>query len=252
MTAASRWPMALRRLVSDLQPAPSETRVPAPVQAVTTARIERDAVPGCAVMRRIMDLICELHRSPTLAQTIAAHSYVHTNGFAKLRLSECLAIHVWPDSDVQGRWIGNVHNHRRPFTSSVLVGSLEMEHYALGNTGMPVYHHRYVPTGSAHEKTYDLRYTHRARLLYLGSDTVSDGDSYGVSTSLLHRVRSSPTTAISPVTVLRYGGQSASSTSVYSFDAGGPRARPIRAMGLTQLAAILKTLSDRASCSSAF
>lgn len=74
---------------------------------------------------------------PRQAAAIAADSYWHPNGFAKLVLQGHadpefhLRLHVWPNGSPNRPMfeIANIHNHRWPFASVVLAGGLHVEYF---------------------------------------------------------------------------------------------------------------------------
>lgn len=64
-----------------------------------------------------------------LAET-AARSYLHGNGFYKIVLADehgtRLRLHVWEEGNLCEE---NIHDHRWPFVSSILAGTLEVDYF---------------------------------------------------------------------------------------------------------------------------
>jgi hypothetical protein len=126
--------MAFDRLIDELAMAlgagDSEDHVLQQSELTGAATFLRENVSG---VRR---LLTGLANDPALAGEIAARSYWHSNGFAKLVLHENDApefrvrLHVWTDgSGPAAQGYQNVHTHRWPFASVVLCGSLVTDEF---------------------------------------------------------------------------------------------------------------------------
>jgi hypothetical protein len=95
----------------------------------------------------------------------AGTSYRHPNGFVKIPLAQHsstgmrLTLHVWDDNYVDG----DIHNHRWPFSSRILLGSLTNILYrhkadnTFGELHRPLAVYEYVP--AANGKSYSLTAT---------------------------------------------------------------------------------------------
>jgi hypothetical protein len=100
-------------------------------------------------LRRAAEQVCEdekaLRRAleglafdNALAEAVAADSYWHSNGFAKLNLVRHaeptfrLRLHVWPTGGESGPAFQhtNIHTHRWEFASLVLAGGVHIEEFA--------------------------------------------------------------------------------------------------------------------------
>jgi hypothetical protein len=94
-------------------------------RAATILRAHR---PG---VRSLLDMV---RTDPSLTDEVAARSYWHSNGFAKLLVhldpatDVRLRLHVWSADRAAG--YENVHDHRWPFASMVLCGALEVEEFS--------------------------------------------------------------------------------------------------------------------------
>jgi hypothetical protein len=81
--------------------------------------------------RNIYRLLLKIAEDSKLSAQIARRSYLHPNGFAKLRLYRSLhgkwqlRLHVWPSEAAAARALGDIHDHRWTFQSWVLAGALQ-------------------------------------------------------------------------------------------------------------------------------
>jgi len=150
--------------------------------------------------------------------TIAAHSYCHSNGFSKLRIAPQEALHMWHSGDGQS-CVPNVHTHRGAFSSTLLAGTIEIEHFvdASGDQFQDVSmeEYEYLPDdrGEGGLGAYSLSYVGLRWLRRYELRRLKAGDRHVVLPSRLHRVTcvSRETGALTRV---KYAERTASSTRV--------------------------------------
>jgi hypothetical protein len=149
-------------------------------------------VPGTAALLRFAEadlpsLLAAIQESSAALAAVAACSYRHDNGFAKIVLAPHdavtpLRLHIWSDD---GGDVGNVHNHCWDFTSLVLSGGLHYEEFTVDDErGVPAQHFAYE---SAAGFDYDLRRLGNTRLVRLAFGVREPGDVYEMTSDTLHR-----------------------------------------------------------------
>jgi hypothetical protein len=105
--------------------------------------------------RALRELLLRARDSAQLRMKIARRSYVHPNGFVKMRLYESvydrsqLRLHIWPEGSGTTD-PGDIHDHRWSFRSWVLAGRLHEAVFQAG-TGNILAKLRYVPIGRSME-----------------------------------------------------------------------------------------------------
>ena len=149
---------------------------------------------GLLASGRARLLVDELLTQSSL-ERIARASYMHPNGFRKLVLSTFedgarLRVHHWPaDGPAEA---SNVHNHRWPFASTVVVGSLRstLLTFAEGRDAMQ----RFVfePNGPGQEHTMSLVGVATLAVSHLSE--LGPGSSYVIDARQLHQIRARPGT----------------------------------------------------------
>jgi len=161
-----------------------------------------------------LDGLC---RDDSLAAEVAARSYWHPNGFAKLVLHTSaeyrIRLHVWPSgSEEISTGESNPHSHRWEFSSTVIAGGgLHMVEYTEdSHRGKPYDRYRY---GSDPANPAALRHDGEVRLFKVRSPHVTRGQVYSCDTSVVHTVR--PIEAGLTATVVIQGPHQAQSTVVY-------------------------------------
>lgn len=127
-------------------------------------------------------------RAPERVGEVAARSYRHPNGFAKLVLGPLvggwLRLHVYPAGDAR-LGDGNPHGHRWSFASVVLVGAgLEHTFYVEGGDATAEARDRY-----AYVAGDDLTFETTTRLTVTGRVVVGRGDPCGLVGRAVHAVR---------------------------------------------------------------
>jgi hypothetical protein len=144
------------------------------------------------------------------------HSYLHANGFEKIVLasfdgSSCkLRLHMWNDQKDHPDQEGNIHNHRWSFASRVLIGQPLFEVYERGTDGIEHNEYEYIPNGEV--GAFTLNFTKVTLLRRTIRLTLTEGASYSMHHSALHRV-----TATGPtVTVVLQGATIAEKSAVFS------------------------------------
>ena len=121
------------------------------------------------------------------ADEVAANSYWHKNGFAKLVLhigdDFRIRMHVWPEGkDRLGEF--HPHGHRWNFASTVLCGAgLSTVEYQKSPDGKPYMWHRYVGGGVS-----GLRRHSEVRLEPTKQKVIGTGEQHQVDTSVIHTV----------------------------------------------------------------
>lgn len=147
---------------------------------------------------------------------VAARSYWHPNGFAKLVLHPGPALrirlHVWPAADGVRLGESNPHSHRWEFASTVLAGGgLDMVEYAeTGTGGSPYVRYRY---GADPADRAALRRDGPVRLVPVRTPVARLGAVYSCDTAVVHTV--APVGAGLTATLVFQGPQRTPSTVVY-------------------------------------
>ena len=131
--------------------------------------------------------------SPDALAEIAARSYRHDNGFAKIVLRSgqhgrgAVRLHVWPADGGADR---NIHNHCWDFASIVLAGRLEFEEFVVdGESAVNARHYVY---DAATDFDYTLRLRGATRLRSVARGIRGAGDAYEMSSTALHRTAGVP------------------------------------------------------------
>ena len=170
-------------------------------------------------------LLSRLLEDPSALADVAAHSYVHDNGFVKIVLARggptggAVRLHIWTDGQ-SGQ--NNIHNHCWPFTSLVLSGELEYEEYEPAESGeMPALHYAYLPSAGFN---YDLQRIGPERLRRTRCGRHGAGDRYTMQCQTLHRTRARP--GVPTVTVVSQGPRRLDRADVYVTAGVAPRIEP--------------------------
>jgi hypothetical protein len=210
--------------VPDLSPLPAATST----YVARTAGDPDDLLAAVDLLRAQTGLHAWLRRivdDPDEAARVAAGSYYHANGFAKLVLHADqhlqIRLHVWlPGSGRRGET--NPHGHRWDFASTVLAGTgLVITEYAecATDTGREYVRHSYDgaeldPTGAVHL---------RSTCIY----TIPNGDPYVTPSTAVHTVDPLGTSLVATLVV--QGASRALTTPVYRVPGAGPAVadRPI-------------------------
>ncbi len=157
-----------------------------------------------------------LRRDTAEVATVAARSYWHPNGFAKLILHPGPAVrirlHVWPAATGARLGESNPHSHRWEFASTVLAGGgLDMVEYAETSTGgTPYVRYRY---GADPADRAALRRDGPARLVPVRTPVARPGAVYSCDTTVVHTV--TPVGTALTATLVLQGPQRTPSTVVY-------------------------------------
>ena len=127
--------------------------------------------------------------NPDLLAAIAHRSYVHDNGFVKIVLDDSGAskyrIHVYPAGRIFAA--ENLHNHRWPFTSLILVGSLPHEIATV--SADPEGDHARFEYIRNEDGTFSLSATGEMyNLESIISDVHDAGEVYVMPTATIHRI----------------------------------------------------------------
>jgi hypothetical protein len=132
-----------------------------------------------------------------LAADVAARSYWHSNGFAKLVVhvddanGSRLRLHVWPEAGRRRAGYQNVHNHRWPFLAVVLCGAVRVqlfEEVDLPTDNTPVSFVKYVYDAGAPTLVAPFREVGGCVLRELDEAVYKSRDGHSCSTIELHAV----------------------------------------------------------------
>lgn len=160
---------------------------------------------------------------------VAAVSYWHANGFAKLVLhcgTNCrVRLHVWPaGTEPRGEW--DPHSHRWDFASTVLAGE-----------GLDIAHHHEAPAGRAYTRyVYDgcLVDDGEVFLVETGRSEVLREKCYATTTDVIHTVDTKGDGLVA--TLLLQGPHVNDAAAVYRTDGVSERpSRPISGDEVAQL-----------------
>ena len=124
-----------------------------------------------------------------LAET-ARRSFLHRNGFVKLRLHTwggyALRLHVWTGhSEIQPE--ENVHDHRWSFASHMVCGHFRVKTYAMDEAGdheFCCYRYLRHPV----EDTFRFEDAGRRRFVMTGEEIMAAGSTYFMDASVFHRL----------------------------------------------------------------
>jgi hypothetical protein len=141
-----------------------------------------------AALRGIFE---EIRRDPARLAEVAARSYEHENGFAKVVLHEAggskLRLHVWrPGLGVPAQ--ENIHDHRWDFASAVICGVLRSDEFAPSGTSHGERCHAYRYQRVEGSADYRLESIGRLRLARTQSRRIHAGESYYLHHSVMHRI----------------------------------------------------------------
>jgi hypothetical protein len=160
--------------------------------------------------------LVELRQDESVVRAVAARSYWHPNGFAKLVLHSepaCkVRLHVWPASSTWPRpGEANPHSHRWDFASTCVVGDgLHMVEYTESDRGARYTRYRY---GADVTDRAALLADGSVRLARIAAPHVHRGQVYSCDTSVVHTVV--PIGTALTATLVVQGPQRSPSTVVY-------------------------------------
>lgn len=140
--------------------------------------------------RTLADVLRPLLEDGELARTVAANSYPHVTGFDKLVLlkdsnGSLIKLDVWWPGHRERSLTDNIHSHQWSFSSIVVSGSLQMQHFVPAAEGIRarIYRLSYPPgTYAAEERDRHLLPVWAAKL--------EPGSSYDLDLRVLHLSRS--------------------------------------------------------------
>jgi len=164
------------------------TSPPANEQAFLSRLLREISAPD-----NFSELVQAILKSPKELPKIAEQSYSHRNGFKKLVIASAadykLRLHIYnPVHSYQE----NIHNHRWPFASTVLVGSLSQQFFEVDTSStnrlgvLPVKEYIYSPNGAA--GSYHTDYVKNSYLKSTAKTTTYEGEFYYLDSKRLHRV----------------------------------------------------------------
>jgi hypothetical protein len=149
----------------------------------------RDLVTSPTIVDLLMEIRAAICRDKRVLKSLAAQSYQHENGFAKVTILEDelnrfrLRLHCWRSGDFSQE-SGNIHNHRFHCVSHVFRGSLRDVVWQFDDEGAVYNHHRYYPRSGAEQ--YLLAYVCTARLGPVRRVDHQSGDTYSMRNDRLH------------------------------------------------------------------
>jgi hypothetical protein len=195
----------------------------------------------------------DMTRDAEAVRVIAARSYWHPNGFAKLVLHSSadpqfkIRMHVWPRSRTSSRGETNPHSHRWEFASTLIAGRgmLMSEYREVAEGGSPFIRYRY---GTNPALPALLVADGAARLAEARSPRLSRGGVYVCGTEVIHTAE--PLGEHLTVTVVVQGPHRTSTTVVFrSPDASEDQPnRPLSAADFRQL--VNAVVTEVRGCSS--
>lgn len=209
------------------------TRSVSALQSLAVARTAENTAAAWRALSRLSleELLEELLSDPSglILQEMATHSYRHDNGFAKLRIplpAGCpgqFRIHIWDPQAAAPSALPDAHNHRWPFISRIVAGSVTQTTYtAEGDPSGDHFRYLQLPVAAAPGYRFSPRGT-----CTLHEDTVeqvSSGAGYYLSPGSVHRVSSTSrqftATAMLTLTPIR------ESTDLYSLNPSKGKALP--------------------------
>ncbi|MCX6017394.1 MAG: hypothetical protein NTZ50_02645 [Chloroflexi bacterium] len=127
---------------------------------------------------------------PEQVEEVARSSFLHRNGFVKLRLKTAagyvLRLHVWTgDSTIQPE--ENVHDHRWSFASHMVCGFFRVKTYAMDEGGEHEFCcYRYVRHPL--EDSFRFEDAGRRRFVLTGDQIMLAGNTYYMDASVFHRL----------------------------------------------------------------
>jgi hypothetical protein len=156
-------------------------------------------------------VIDRILRQPKELASVVSRSYAHPNGFRKLvvKTSEDgtrLRVHHWPTGDTEP---SNIHNHRWPLASAVIVGQLHSALFANAAVGTSVERYSFRPSQPGGEYTLAPDGTGKVRMTSLA--TLGPSATYALDAAQLHRVWAGRGT----LTVVLSGPPERTSSDVY-------------------------------------
>lgn len=168
-------------------------------------------------------------------ERIVSAGYEHANGFFKIPLarssSGVLRLHIWTGMSV----VGNIHNHRWPLASTILMGSLRTEFFVEADSGQPTTVFRY--RSQAETTTPDqLIESGTAQLSAAGGFDLPINGSYQLPAMTLHRAQ---TTSNGTITLMVRGAAIRDETSVMAPQGASPVER---GQGLIDLGAVRRAI----------
>jgi hypothetical protein len=163
-----------------------------------------------------------LRQSKELA-AVASKSYAHPNGFRKLVIAASddgtrLRVHHWAAKDTEP---SNIHNHRWPLASAVIVGQLNSALFANATAGELVERHSFLPSKPGGQYTLTPNGTGTIRMTSVA--TYGPGTTYALDAAQLHRVQAGRGT----LTVVLSGPPEREATDVYRSASLAPQSRDL-------------------------
>jgi len=185
-----------------------------------------------------------LTRDGPIVRTIAARSYWHPNGFAKLVLHISaqpdfkIRMHVWPESGTAKRGESNPHSHRWEFASTLLTGRgmLVTEYQEAAEGGKPYTRYHY---GTNPAEPAALVANGAVRLGEVKWPRLTRGDVYSCDTEVVHTAE--PLGADLTATAVVQGPRRTPATAVYCAP-GESDDQPNRPLSVSELRLLVKAI----------
>ncbi len=115
------------------------------VREATNLSSLKTAMLSCARQNLMGSVLRELEVNCKWAESVAADSYEHDNGFSKIVLSGIvgedheLRLHIWDGRQAPP---SNVHNHTRGYVSIILTGSYVDQQFVVDSSGERFFQYR--------------------------------------------------------------------------------------------------------------
>lgn len=135
-------------------------------------------------------LLCSLLADEDALEQVARRSFLHRNGFIKLRLNSSpefvLRLHVWTgDATIQPE--ENVHDHRWSFASHMVCGHFRVKTYAMDADGdLEFCCYRYLRHVT--DDTFRFEDAGRRRFVMTGDQIMLAGSTYFMEARVFHRL----------------------------------------------------------------
>jgi hypothetical protein len=142
----------------------------------------------CCSRERICDILEAVCEDELLLASCARSSVAHPLGFDKFALMSSdlyqVRLHIWWPGGMRGR--EDIHNHRFPFVSAVIVGQLNISIYKIARTGTAML--RFQENRQAGGAGYRYVRLANVQVRQSGGSSCAAGNAYYMRSDILHRV----------------------------------------------------------------
>jgi hypothetical protein len=185
-------------------------------------------------------LLDAIGRDDRAASQVAAASTRHVLGFDKFVLLSLggseLRMHVWWPGDLRRR--EHIHNHRFPFASVVLAGTLRSQMFELAESGRKMIH--FHETSSRPDDGWRFQRVGSVSIRECLSVEVTPGSAYTMGIDLFHRVE--PGSELTATLVLRPPNRRSHSSVLIDPTGSPPAPAPMNPFSVAEFAAKLCAL----------